>query len=292
MRLIYVTGSARSGLTLLSDVFSNHRSLGWMSQYYNRFELGPLAELRRLYDLPLIGDYLRVRKSRVRLGGRIVLPYPSEPLAVFGRRHKVTWRTWNDPISDADAARVRDCFEAFCRASKVETVLASMVPPMSMANMLRVFPDMTIFHFIRDGRAAAHSMATKPPHPDPKSECLDERVPAEWLDRWRQGSQSFFGYAIVHWKLQLAQIWDSAEVCGARLHEVHYEDLVDNPVEFIREFCKIADIESDPLVSEYALNHMSPNNNYKWKQAYSEQEVAEADSLIWEERYRQCLERS
>jgi len=211
---LFITGSGRSGTTLLRSMFDSHPDMaipgesGFLWQRYKHYErAGQFDKGRFATELT---SHRRFR--RWGLDADRVVAELSDP-AVQG-------------LADA----VRCVFRMFAD-DKGKERYGDKTPGhiLRLPLLAQYFPEARFVHLIRDGRNVALSY-------------LD-------IDEW--GSSSVAEAAINWRKRVLKGRRDGMALGPERYQEVRYEHLVENPEKELRRLCEFADLEFHPSMLRY-----------------------------------------
>ena len=111
--------------------------------------------------------------------------------------------------------------------------------------LLHIWPDALFIHIIRDGRDVARS-----------------RIPMGWDGNvWT---------AIDEW-VRVENLWDvtQQQIDSSRYHQLHYEDLVSDPISQLSGICDFLGVEYSDKMLEYAekstYSKPDPNLLYQWR---------------------------
>ncbi|MFL6039453.1 MAG: sulfotransferase family protein [Gaiellaceae bacterium] len=216
---LFVLGVRRSGTTLLRVMLDRHSQLAVPDESYFVPQLAD-RHLRRV-DVDAFMDDLR------RLD---------------------TLTDWDVPLDEV-RARLHDGMPVGAAIATVYAVYAEErgkprwgdKTPMYMQNLRlleRLFPDALFVHLIRDGRDAALSFLSMPRGIVTET-WMHPRTPAD------------FG---CQWRAEVTAARRLGRRVGSRYLEVRYEELVADVGSALRRICKLAALEYEPAMADYAGN--------------------------------------
>lgn len=226
---LFVIGCPRSGTTLLQRMLDNHPALTVINESYfipraiNDLLVGP--------DYPLTAEIVsRARSSRSRSGktGFFRLGLPEEAVDEVARKA----HTYSQFVSELynQVARLRG------------KPLAGEKTPHYTSHLRLLhglFPDTRFIHIIRDGRSVALSL-------------LEWAAEGKGPARYKLWALEPVAMCALWWRWQVgAGRRDGQELASAHYQEVRYEELVDSPLDVIRDVTHFLGLPYDPLMLRY-----------------------------------------
>ncbi len=236
---VFILGAGRSGTTLLYKILAAHPSIAYLSNYQNRWPTWAFSAVlhRILNSFPAVkrqtwfkkegGAYFNERRRWL----HSLVPTPSEAEPVYA--------ACGLPLTPGHDF-YPDKFLAACLNTRFDRVRAlaggKVLVTKRTANnrripqLTRIFPDARYIHLVRDGRAVAYSL--------PRVGWWAEHVlywagktPAQLV---ADGANSV-ELAAVNWVEEMKSLEAGLPLIEpAKLLEVRYESLLENPLEEIR----------------------------------------------------------
>jgi hypothetical protein len=228
-RFVFVLGTGRCGSTLVEEVLCRHRSVGFVSNLEDRFNL-PVSAGRWNGSLYRRLPAAVTQKSRLRYA-------PSEAYRVLSREVSPLLASPPRDLLAGDVTpwlerRLRAFFTERAHAQRTDTFLHKFTGWPRAGFIRGVFPTARFIHVVRDGRAVANSWLQMPwwlgyEGPD---HWQWGPLPADLAAEWHDSGRSFVVLAGLLWKI-LIDAFDVArkETRAADWLEVRYEDVATNP---------------------------------------------------------------
>lgn len=279
-RPIFIIGVARSGTTLLLNLFVKHPDLAWFSNIIDQYpQYAWLSFLSRIWDIPYFGN---------KIGGRISgLQHSHESINVYKycRIHKQIYKKQRvldeQDVEEFQAQQFRRILSKTLHYwGKPRFINKNTNNCMRIRYLNAIFPDAIFVHIIRDGRAVANSLLNVDWWP---------KLNLWWADytprEWETLGNSPIRLCAIHWKREIQSILNSiTHVDPKRIVSVRYEDLVQdttNQMKFLIDKCGLSWNE----FYEQQLQKVDTiNQNYKW-----ERNLSKPDRLILENSLSQIL---
>jgi len=297
-RPVFLIGCPRSGTTITLRLMSMHKAFAWVSQYQNRFPgIACTALLHRVYDLPLVGNRLRLRTQRR-------LPRALEP-----------WRFWTtnlrrfrqlaggpepprehrpEDMTEAELQRVRRIVRGICRWQGKRRFLTKYTEFSRILYMRKAFPDARFVHIVRDARAVVNSFHEKV-HKGQFGN-WDERdwwaalFPEPWRGDFYERHHTPVGLLAYLWKYFVGLIRrEAASLPPEQYTEVRYAKLVRDPLSVLErtlEFCGL------PLTNQFRwCVERTPvsSMDHKWKQRLEADQKRTIHEIVGEDEFRDLM---
>ncbi len=243
---VFVLGTGRCGSTLVEEVLCRHRSVGFVSNLEDRFNL-PVSAGRWNGSLYRRLPASVTQKSRIRYA-------PSEAYRVLAREVSPLLAS---PLRDLVAGdvtpwlerRFQEFFNERARAQHTDTFLHKFTGWPRAGFIRGVFPSARFIHVVRDGRAVANSWLQMPwwlgfEGPD---HWQWGPLPDELAAEWDASGRSFVVLAGLLWKM-LIDAFDSARtlIPEADWLEIRYEDVAANPRTAFAKMLEFCGLPWDP----------------------------------------------
>lgn len=279
----FLLGAGRSGTTLLYKLLSLHPGVAYISNYENRLGWLPLGWLLRGIDahpeLKLAawfnhGNAYFVRRPVTQK----LVPTPVEGESVYAACG-IPLQTSDDFVPSTDSAdrlrrrfgKIRADFGARMLLSK-RTANNRRVPVLD-----RIFPAARYIHLVRDGREVANSLAKVEWWPNHVLFWDGRRA----IDMEQAGHQRL-ELCARNWVNELAALENGlARIDSARIHELRYEELLQDPVQQLASLLAFLGVQ---MTREYADAVRSLQLSYRpfdWQNVWTKDE---SDRVMNEER--------
>ncbi len=276
---IFIVGSGRSGTTILYNLLSIHPQVGWFSNYTNRFPTFPeLAIAHKLLDLPWVGSKLKqniINNNKFRFG---IVPSEGENIYHDYCGFEKTRKSTEEDLSEKQVHKFKTVIKKHLKMSDKKRFLTKQTANNQRIELINsIFPDALFIYLIRDGRAVTRSLLN-----------------VDWWDDmefWhREGTPSGLTknskvtnleLAALHWKINVEEILSHKNLLEGRYKEIKYKDLTNKPRSVIENLLRFCDLSSSEDFFDLIPTEL-PNMNYKWKEAFSEQQKEELNELIGE----------
>lgn len=215
MRPVFIGGCERSGTTLLGAMLGGHPSYVCVPEMQFKFDL------------------LRLSSN----GGGEKMDKASSLRALYKRS---SFRIWDLPIElgslPHESVSYRECINWLVTAygekvaKPTPTVWIDHTPKNARyaATLFQAFPDASMIHIVRDGRAVAASV-----------------LPLDWGPNEIEPAARFWAERLAY-GLTAESRWPDKVV------RVHYEDLVQAPEPTLQKLCAAIDLEYYPAMSQAA----------------------------------------
>jgi hypothetical protein len=240
LNFIFIVGSGRCGSSLLQEILSRHKGVGFMSNLDDRFS--------RRADQGRLNSWLyqrvppfATRKGRLRFA-------PSEGYRALAREVSPLVATPGRPLDEADATpwlaeRLRAFFERRAIAQRSAVFLHKFTGWPRVGLIEAALDNVRFINVVRDGRGVANSLTQMPWWTGPHDSELLMQLPTEDVEAWRLSGKSFPLLAGLEWKA-VVESHERARrrVPASRWLELRYEDIVDNhrpELAKVLEFCSL-----------------------------------------------------
>lgn len=239
--LALITGTGRSGTTLVQETLSRHPSAGFISGLDDKV---PRLNLTGRYNgrlyrwMPQRDSRMRALRESTRLleKGRLRIA-PSEAYGLIDRH---VMAGFSRPCRDLLAQdmtpylqpRVADFFDSRIRSQGCEVLLQHLTGWPRTGFLRAALPDLRVIHVVRDGRAVASSwlqMGWWDGWRGPDNWFLGP-LDTELREEWESSGRSFPVLAALGWKMLMSAFDDAQAAFPAdqRLN-VRYEDILADP---------------------------------------------------------------
>ena len=289
---VFLVGSPRSGTTLTLQLLAAHEQLGWISQHQHVRPENPTVSLpNRVYDLPLVGDFLYYTAVQKNGLPTFLHKYFLEPVEPWGYweyflEHFTLDRGGEEPprrrtaedLRPGEAERMWDATWAILQGQGKDRLLSKYTDFPRIRYLKGVFPDAKFVHVVRDGRAVAASYHKKLVTGEfigawEKREWWMQAWPEEWQDIWKNEYGDPLSFAAFQWGTFVKGLREeAAHVPDVDFLEVCYEDLVDVPRQVLPTLLVKLGLAPSGKVRAFAERVGLENRNYKWRERYSASE--------------------
>lgn len=245
--LALVTGTGRSGTTLVQEMLSRHPATGFISGLDDklpRLNLHGRANGRLYRFAPQRPSSMRALAESRRLieRGRLRVA-PSEGYRLIDRQVMGGFSTPCRDLLAEDmtpylAPRVREFFASRERAQGCDVLVQHLTGWPRVGFLRAAIPDLRVVNVVRDGRAVANSWLQMGwwdgwQGPD---KWIYGPLPADLRREWDEHNRSFPVLAALGWKMLMAAYEDARELTPpGQWLDVRYEDILDHPQESFAE---------------------------------------------------------
>ena len=290
LRPIFFIGVPRSGTTIIYEQFSQHESLGWISNYQNRIpKFLSVSLFNRLFDNSFIHKIGRRPDSSKT--NNLILTYPkaTEPYIFWdlytGKNFSMNFLL--DQSAEEDVKkRIRKKHISILQKTGKNRFCTKFTGPSRIQYIQSIFPDAIFIHIVRDGRAVVRSLLN-----------VDFWKDGGGLEKkwWLNGKDDKLFQAFPEWKnkahilaaLQWRNIIEktkeesSSHLSKDQYLEIKYEDFIVDPKNIIQRifsFCDL-DINSRVLQDVLAKQNISDKNK-KYLEFFSPTELEELNEVL------------
>lgn len=272
-RPIFVVGCGRSGTTLFYNILGGHPDLAWFSNYTQKWpQLPQLALLSRLYTV----EFLRHRFGKRQ-------PHPVEGYPIWDFCKPVPDSPDDPPLTEDDVlpediVRLRKMVKLHIRyQGKSRFINKNCRNGRRIRYLNKIFEDALFIHLIRDPRATIASLLRVNWWPDLRAWCKGHITPKEWSAQGQDPAM----LAASLWFEEVQRILADKAVLGEdRYLEIHYEDFIARPKEVLSEVVSFSGLEWSSQFSKFVDSFALRNMNYKYKALFSQEQLAEIESLV------------
>ena len=301
---IFIFGSPRSGITLLENILGIHPELAWLSQYNNRYPVKPeVSILNRLYNIPVIGLLLYECAWKQRNIGTQYLPIPTEAWSfwkkILPNFKKGVEATQSYPpcakdMNDKDVILIRDILSRLIRFQGKKRFFTIYADFPRIDYLSKAFPDALFIHLVRDGRAVCESYYRVNQLGQYNSweevELWFNIMPESWREPFFNQHYNIFGFSVYRWMYYLNLCFkESSQISLQRYLQVSYEDIVKDPIKSLRMIQSFANLRYSPKIEQYIEKVPPINNNQKWRQALTQEQLDEFFHIVKEKQYLNLL---
>jgi len=239
--LAMITGTGRSGTTLVQETLSRHPAVGFISGLDDKL---PLLNLTGRYNgrlyrwMPQRDSRMRALKESTKVleKGRLRIA-PSEAYSLIDR---YVFAGFSKPCRDLLAGdmtpylqpRVADFFDSRIRSQGCDVLLQHLTGWPRTGFLRAAVPDLRVIHVVRDGRAVASSwlqMGWWDGWRGPDSWFLGP-LDADLRQEWEDSGRSFPVLAALGWKMLMSAFDDAQAQCPPEQWlNVRYEDVLADP---------------------------------------------------------------
>lgn len=274
---IFIVGSGRSGTTILYNLLSLHPNLAWFSNYTDRFPRFPeLAIIHKLLDLPWIGE--KFKRNIVEQDARGFSIIPTEAGNIYhnycGFEHSK--KSTEEDLDERQAQKFKTAIKKHLKMTGKERFLNKQTANTQRIELINsIFPDATYLHLIRDGRAVTRSLLNVNFWEEMEFWERDG-TPSELVNH---SESTHLELAALHWKRNVEEILNHKYLFEGNYVEVKYKNLCSDTHSVIKNLLQFCDLYPRGDFIDLIPTNL-PNMNYKWKEAFSEQQKAQLNRLI------------
>lgn len=270
--LALVTGTGRSGTTLVQETLSRHPRTGFVSGLDDKLpRLNSLGRFNgRLYRVsPQRSSRMRAlaeartlfEKGRVRIA-------PSEAYGLLDRHVMSGFSTpCRDLVADDLTPYLRerlvDFFDTRQRAQRCDLIVQHLTGWPRTGFLREAIPDLKVVNVVRDGRAVASSWLQMGwwdgwRGPD---QWIFGPLPADLRQEWEDSGQSFPVLAALGWKMLMDAFERARELTPpGQWLDVRYEDVLASPRERFAEMLDFLGLEWDERFEAGFARHTIENH--------------------------------
>lgn len=300
---LFVIGCPRSGTTLLLDLLAGTRAFGYVSTSGTRRDVGESLHGRtRIYDTPLVGEYLYTHRSRLlgataRFGplGRAArrrLPSAIEPWEFWEDLIPTFRPEWGDgPAVDPSATtlttdvveRTRAVVDDLLDRQRREVLLSKYTDFPRIDLMRAIFPSARFVHIRRDPHAVANSYAVEIESGRFGTWGYRDWWATQWpdsaRDHWRANGETMLGFA-AHNRNRLVELIEQATADDPQCMAVTYEELALDPTATLDRILRFAGVTTRTDLDRLVASRRVANTNEGWRAKRSAQEAALLDEIL------------
>lgn len=281
----FLLGAPRSGTSLLYRALCLHREAAWISNWVARHpgvpELAALNVVPR--SLPRArhevwfsgGDNAYVYGHR-RAWWRRALPQPVEGERLFHHLGLEAEPAGQARVDDDHVAQLRAVLSRVRRFSGGTVLINKRITNNRRVGLFAAaFPRARFVEVRRDGRAVAASLGRVDWWPD---------TPLWWWDgtprQWAREGGDPLELCARHWVAEVQELERGlARVPASRRLCVHYEELLDAPVDVIRHVAAFVGLGPDAAFDTALRNLSFPDRNAGWVTAFSRDDIRRVENI-------------
>jgi omega-hydroxy-beta-dihydromenaquinone-9 sulfotransferase len=259
---ILIIGAPGSGTTLLHQTLCSHRDVAYIT--HNMLRAGILRHGR------LVGDRRRALLMLQNLIHRD--PASNNPLGdalwikYFGDYNYMTEKDYSEEMADYFRKKVLQVQNLWGRPRFVDKTLVNCF---RVRLLNSIFPDAKFIHTIRDGRAVAFSILNKIDIAGDRFALFDVGFKDILGDKYKPDRSELYNYGLA-WAEFVRKGREANAVAQNRYYEVHYEKLVTEPYDELRNIVDFCELD---WYSEFEEKiPPTQNMNEKWKQKASKEQ--------------------
>jgi omega-hydroxy-beta-dihydromenaquinone-9 sulfotransferase len=259
---ILIIGAPGSGTTLLHQTLCSHRDVAYIT--HNMLRAGILRHGR------LVGDRRRALLMLQNLIHRD--PASNNPLGDalwikhFGDYNYMTEKDYSEEMADYFRKKVLQVQNLWGRPRFVDKTLVNCF---RVRLLNSIFPDAKFIHTIRDGRAVAFSILNKIDIAGDRFALFDVGFKDILGDKYKPDRSELYNYGLA-WAEFVRKGREANAVAQNRYYEVHYEKLVTEPYDELRNIVDFCELD---WYSEFEEKiPPTQNMNEKWKQKASKEQ--------------------
>lgn len=256
-RPIFLLGPGRSGSTLLNNLITFHRDVGyfisWSSKYPRLSFLCLGAWLR--------SSWLEKKHRRIRY-----YPAPTEPYSLWTYCFPRFWKICREPcVDESGARRLRRLISTHLKLQHKSRFLAKLTGPPMFRFFESIFPDARFVWIDRDPRAVSYSYYLRRKIDLPPG-LSDQEMREERLRRAA---------------LRYLQSYELLQTQETDYHTLYYEDLVANPLLEMRRLLRQLSLDEDRdllrLTAEWPIQK---NANQAWQESLDPKERTLLENIL------------
>jgi omega-hydroxy-beta-dihydromenaquinone-9 sulfotransferase len=269
---ILIIGAPGSGTTLLHQTLCSHRDVAYIT--HNMLRAGILRHGR------LVGDRRRALLMLQNLIHRD--PASNNPLGdalwikYFGDYNYMTEKDYSEEMADYFRKKVLQVQNLWGRPRFVDKTLVNCF---RVRLLNSIFPDAKFIHTIRDGRAVAFSILNKIDIAGDRFALFDVGFKDILGDKYKPDRSELYNYGLA-WAEFVRKGREANAVAQNRYYEVHYEKLVTEPYDELRNIVDFCELD---WYSEFEEKiPPTQNMNEKWKQKASKEQRTDLEESTFD----------
>jgi len=246
MKLSFIVGTGRCGSTLLNEIITKHKEVGFFTNFEERHEklefLGKWGgALYRNNHLALTrtGRQRFAPTEAYRLIARNVSPIYVQPYRDLTSNDLTPW------MKD----RFYNYFEQSYKKYNKPMFIHKYTGWSRIGFFAEIFPQAKFVHIVRDGRAVASSWLQMKwwGGYEGINNWLWGPLSDEHMKEWKDSNYSFVTLAGLSWKMLMESYEEASSILGKdRYLMIKYEDFLNAPVEKMKEILEFTGLEWTP----------------------------------------------
>jgi hypothetical protein len=290
--LALVTGTGRSGTTLVQETLSRHPATGFISGLDDKV---PRLNLRgrhngRLYRLGgqrpagmrALAEGALFERGRMRVA-------PSEGYQLFDRHVMSGFSTPCRDLLAEDMTpylepRVVDFFASRERAQGCDVLVQHLTGWPRVGFLREALPDLKVVNVVRDGRAVANSWLQMGwwdgwKGPD---KWIYGPLPAQLQQEWEDHRRSFPVLAALAWKMLMTAYEDARSLTPAdQWLDVRYEDLLLDPVATCKQMLEFLGLEWDAAFQTgFERQHITAGRSRAYRTELTTAQLGDVEGVL------------
>jgi len=278
---IFFIGMPRSGTTIIFEAFSTHTTLGWLSNYTQRFPAFPhIALIHRLFG----NAQGRKNQSQALPFYARILPEPMEVYniwnRVFGSDFSISFLK-NETPSHLQAIRIRNYLRSTLRAQGRERLCIKFTGPPRVRFLTHIFPEAYFIDILRDPRAVISSLFRLDWW---KKNGLEKPY---WTDGlgdfelaiWEQHNRSPVALAALLWRAVYTTTVEEVRHTRANYQRIQYEDFIRSPSPAAARIASFCGLRDCPKVNSYITRQNYVNMNDKYSSQLTKNDIATIEAI-------------
>jgi Sulfotransferase family len=292
--LALVTGTGRSGTTLVQETLSRHPATGFVSGLDDKL---PRLNLRghlngRLYRwggqrpqaMRALAEGSLWERGRLRVA-------PSEAYQLFDRHVMAGFsRPCRDLLAEDMTPHLEplvvDFFESRQRAQGCEVLVQHLTGWPRVGFLRAAVPDLKVVNVVRDGRAVANSWLQMGwwdgwQGPD---KWIYGPLPAELRQEWEEHQRSFPVLAALGWKMLMGAFEEARSLTPAHQWlDVRYEDLLADPRQEVGRMVDFLGLEwNDAFQKGFERQHITAGRSHAYRAELTGAQLAAMEKVLAE----------
>ena len=292
--LALVTGTGRSGTTLVQETLSRHPATGFISGLDDKL---PRLNLRgrhngRLYrmggqrpvGMRALAEGALFERGRLRVA-------PSEGYQLFDRHVMSGFSTPCRDLLAEDMTpylqpRVVEFFERREQSQGCDVLVQHLTGWPRVGFLREALPDLRVVNVVRDGRAVANSWLQMGwwdgwKGPD---KWIYGPLPAELQQEWEDHLRSFPVLAALAWKMLMAAYEDARDLTPSdQWLDVRYEDLLLDPVASCKQMLEFLGLDWNPeFQAGFERQHITAGRSSAYRTELSSAQLAAVEAVLVE----------
>ncbi len=220
-RPIFLLGPGRSGSTLLNNLVTHHRDVGYFVSWSSRYPSLPVLSLGAW----LRSSWLEKQNRRIRF-----YPAPTEPYGLWSHCFPRFWKICGEPCRDREGMeKLRRLVSTHLRLQRRSRFLSKLTGPPMFEFLESIFPDARFVWVDRDPRAVCFSYFLRRRIDLPPEMSEDERTE----ERLRRAASRY---------LSLYELLESTD---REYYTLRYESFIADPVSEMRRLLSFLELSPD-----------------------------------------------